>query len=389
MIINCYNKRKIITGCAKNLQTKYNNSRERVRPHKLTRRKPKLYGIFIIFFMLSWAAIAGIAFSYYTKTPLKFWDGLLPIPDGNTISVTISSGMTALQAARAFEIQGALESGSPSQLARWLAKFGIDKKIRAGNYSVVPSDPWNLARQLKTAKPALLKLQILPGLDIFALTENLETQDSRFNITNFTRALLNDSNYPDEMQDLIKSITDDEYTRIAFLEPETYLLVERTPDEAVQAASLAWWKLRGDLIKAKKLDSSQLVDAAIIASMIEREVLHDSECPTVAGVINNRIKSNMALQIDATVVYAWRLAGRKVTRVLNKDLEIDSPYNTYKISGLPPKPICIPGAAAWGAALEPEVNDYYYYVANKNGYHYFSKSFREHQQNIRLVRSEK
>ncbi len=123
--------------------------------------------------------------------------------------------------------------------------------------------------------------------------------------------------------------------------------------------------------------------------MIEREVLHDSECPTVAGVINNRIKSNMALQIDATVVYAWRLAGRKVTRVLNKDLEIDSPYNTYKISGLPPKPICIPGTAAWGAALEPEVNDYYYYVANKSGYHYFSKTFKEHQRNIKLARSEK
>ncbi len=253
----------------------------------------------------------------------------------------------------------------------------------------MPSDPWNLARQLKTAKPALLKLQILPGLDIFALVENLETQDSRFNNATFTRALLNDSNYPEEMQDLIKSITDDEYTRLAFLEPETYLLVERTPDEAVQTASLAWWKLRGDLIKAKKLNSSQLVDAAIIASMIEREVLHDSECPTVAGVINNRIKSNMALQIDATVVYAWRLAGRKVTRVLNKDLEIDSPYNTYKISGLPPKPICIPGTAAWGAALEPEVNDYYYYVANKSGYHYFSKTFKEHQRNIKLARSEK
>ena len=84
--------------------TKYNNSRDRVRPHKLTRRKPKLFGVFIIFFMLSWAAIAGIAFSYYTKTPLKFWDGLLPIPEGNTITVTVSSGMTALQAARAFEI---------------------------------------------------------------------------------------------------------------------------------------------------------------------------------------------------------------------------------------------------------------------------------------------
>ncbi|MBQ7578735.1 MAG: endolytic transglycosylase MltG [Synergistaceae bacterium] len=363
---------------------------QKIKSHnQRKRRKPKLLGISLIFFLLLWAVIAGAVFSYYYKVPANFWEGIIPLPDGDTVSVTISSGMTALQAARAFEIQGALSSGSPSQLARWLAKFGIDKKIRAGHYSVVPSDPWNLARQLRIIKPALLKLQILPGLDIFALAENLEDQDSKFNMTNFTRALLTDSNYPDEMQELIKSIPDDEYTRLAFLEPETYMLINRTPDEAVQAASTAWWRQRGDLINAKKLTSSQLVDAAIIASMIEREVLHDSECRTVSGVINNRIKSNMALQIDATVVYAWRLAGRKVTRVLNKDLEIDSPYNTYKISGLPPKPICIPGSAAWGAALEPEENNYYYYVARKDGYHYFSKTFNEHRRNIKLARSEK
>ena len=122
--------------------------------------------------------------------------------------------------------------------------------------------------------------------------------------------------------------------------------------------------------------------------MIEREVLRDSECRVVSGVIKNRLAKNMLLQIDATVVYAWKLAGRKVTRVLNKDLEIESPYNTYMNAGLPPRPICVPGSAAWDGAFEPEDNDYYYYVARKNGYHYFSKTYKEHVRNIKLARSE-
>ena len=97
----------------------------------------------------------------------------------------------------------------------------------------------------------------------------------------------------------------------------------------------------------------------------------------------------MLLQIDATVVYAWRLKGRKLTRVLNKDLEIESPYNTYKHSGLPPRPICVPGVEAWGAALDPEFNNYLYYVAGKDGYHYFAKTYKEHVANIKQVRTAK
>ena len=101
------------------------------------------------------------------------------------------------------------------------------------------------------------------------------------------------------------------------------------------------------------------------------------------------LAKGMKLQIDATVVYAWRLKGRKVTRVLNSDLTVQSPYNTYNITGLPPHPICIPGLAAWAAAIDPEKNDYYYYVAGKNGYHYFAKTYSEHLRNIKKARAEK
>ena len=165
------------------------------------------------------------------------------------------------------------------------------------------------------------------------------------------------------------------------------MLINRNSDELINASASAWWSHWGEFIKSHKLTAEDLQKASIIASMIEREVLHDTECRTVSGIIQNRLKKNMLLQIDATVVYAWRLKGRKLTRVLNKDLEINSPYNTYKNPGLPPAPICLPGGASWEASLNPEYNEYFYYVAGRDGYHYFAKTYSEHLQNIKQVRS--
>lgn len=368
-----------------NLQHK-NSKNIRLRRKKQTRKI--LFTSTIIILLFFSAIIAGII-SYYYKTPSDFWEGLIPMPEGNKVGVLIEPGMTASQAARTFEVYGALNRGSPAQLARWMVKFGIDKRIQAGHYSVVPSDPWNLARQLRTTKPALLKAQILPGLDIFALIDSLESQDRKLNRENISRALLNSRNYPHRLLELLKDLPEDEYTRSAFLMPETYMLVDRTADELVTVASSAWWNTWGELITQHNLTSKDIQDASIIASMVEREVLHDSEAQRVAGVIHNRLRLNMLLQIDATVVYAWRLKGRKLTRVLNRDLEVDSPYNTYRIQGLPPRPICVPGVQAWAAAFDPEDNDYLYYVADKNGFHQFSKTYNEHVKNIRQIRSDR
>ena len=353
-----------------------------------TRRKRRrfIFSGILLFLLIFILSAAGYS-SYHLKVPEAFWEYIIPIPEGETVSVVIEQGMTAAQAARQFEVHGALERGRPSELAKWMVKFGLDRKIRAGHYSVVPSDPWNIARQLRTLKPALLKMQVLPGLDIFALIDSLESQDKKVNREAVSQALMNNKNYPAPLLEIFKGLPEDEYTRAAFLMPETYMLVERTADEIVSRASSAWWNHWGDFLSEHKLTSADIQEASIVASMVEREVLHDSESRTVSGVIHNRMRNNMLLQIDATVVYAWRLKGRKLTRVLNKDLEVDSPYNTYKYHGLPPRPICVPGVEAWGAALDPEFNNYLYYVADKDGYHHFAKTYKEHLANIRHIRS--
>jgi UPF0755 protein len=126
----------------------------------------------------------------------------------------------------------------------------------------------------------------------------------------------------------------------------------------------------------------QLYDKLIMASLIERETRVDEERSLVAGVIQNRLDDGMALQIDATIVYA--LGGGPRDIVLLEDLEVDSPYNTYQIEGLPPTPISGVGTAAFRAAFEPAETEFLFYVLAPecDGTHVFAETFEEHQANV-------
>jgi len=128
--------------------------------------------------------------------------------------------------------------------------------------------------------------------------------------------------------------------------------------------------------RAKELELS-VNEIVTIASLIEREARVEKERPVISSVIHNRLKTGMLLQIDATVQY---LLPEQKARLLYKDLEVDSPYNTYKYSGLPPTAIAAPGLSCIKAALYPEETEWYYYrtKASGNGEHWFSKTFNEH-----------
>lgn len=123
----------------------------------------------------------------------------------------------------------------------------------------------------------------------------------------------------------------------------------------------------------------------VVASLIERETQVDAERPTVAGVIANRLADGMRLQIDATVLYA---RGEHTARVLTEDTEIDSPYNTYAVEGLPPTPISGVGSAALEAAYDPEDVSYFFYVLDPacDGSHRFADTIDEHNVNVEAFR---
>jgi UPF0755 protein len=124
--------------------------------------------------------------------------------------------------------------------------------------------------------------------------------------------------------------------------------------------------------------------AIIVASMIEREAKVPQDRPLISAVIRNRLERKMPLQIDATVLYAL---GYHKSKVLNRDLAVGSPYNTYRRIGLPPGPICSPGLDSIKAALRPAHKDYLYYVARPDGSHIFSRTLAEHQSAIRRARA--
>lgn len=127
-------------------------------------------------------------------------------------------------------------------------------------------------------------------------------------------------------------------------------------------------------------------EVSILASIVESETIKADELKTVAGLYVNRLQKNIPLQTDPTIKYA--LGDYSIKRVLNKDLQIDSPYNTYKYAGLPPGPICFPAITSIDAVLNFEDHDYIYMCAKEDfsGYHSFAKTLRQHNRNAEKYR---
>jgi UPF0755 protein len=135
-------------------------------------------------------------------------------------------------------------------------------------------------------------------------------------------------------------------------------------------------------------------EAVVLASIVEKETGIATERARIAGLFYNRMKINMPLQSDPTVVYVItnHLGSMEGKPLFSKDLEVASPFNTYKNVGLPPSPIANPGRASIDAVLHPEKNDYLYFVANGTGGHVFAKDLKEHNKNVtawRKIKKEK
>ena len=171
-----------------------------------------------------------------------------------------------------------------------------------------------------------------------------------------------------------------------YLFPETYRFSATTRPEKVAQVMLDTFTREFYEPHRADIDRSghSLHEIVTIASLIEREAEIPADRAKIAGVIENRLKMRMRLQIDATVLYAL---GHHKNRVLYADLETPSPYNTYKHAGLPPGPIASPGEACLEAALAPERHDYLYYVAGPGGAHIFSRTEAEHLRVVARLRA--
>jgi UPF0755 protein len=126
------------------------------------------------------------------------------------------------------------------------------------------------------------------------------------------------------------------------------------------------------------IDQSSLQKQVILASIIEKEAVIDSDRPLIASVFLNRLSNHMKLESCATVIYIFKTKGIKKQRVYFKDLKIDSPFNTYTNFGLPPSPISNPGKQSLDAAFHPAQTPYLFFVYEGNGKHIFSRTYKEH-----------
>jgi UPF0755 protein len=175
-----------------------------------------------------------------------------------------------------------------------------------------------------------------------------------------------------------------------FLFPSTYEFTRHTTCAQIARRMTGdfravWERLVPDS-STKFPDGLTLIQVVTLASLVERETPKPEERPLVAGVFYNRLRRRELLQCDPTVQYALLLDGRPERSVQSRDLHFESPYNTYRVRGLPPGPIANPGEASLRAALAPAQTDYLYFVANVQGGHFFSKTLAEHNRNVARYR---
>jgi len=172
-----------------------------------------------------------------------------------------------------------------------------------------------------------------------------------------------------------------------YLFPDTYVFPDGTTPRAAVHMMVARfqqvWQPEWDA-QLQKLAMSRN-DVMALAAIVEKEARLPEERPVIAAVYMNRVKAGIPLQADPTVQYAL---GHHVARVLYKDLEVDSPYNTYRHKGLPPGPIASPGKPSILAALYPANVPYRFFVAHPDGHHEFTNDFRQHTVAVRGARRE-
>lgn len=254
----------------------------------------------------------------------------------------------------------------------------LDNKLKAGNFMLSRSQTLEeIVKVIVEGKESHLTFTIPEGYTLKEMGQLLEKQGLVASQGEWMKAI----SIPYEYS-FLNDIPQDRPNRLeGFLFPDTYNITETTNAEDIVSMMLGqfarlWEEEYAALAENQELSALEVVT---IASLIEREAAVPEERETISGVIDNRLRINMPLQIDATVLYSLKEHKEIVT---NADLKIDSPYNTYKHVGLPPGPIAAPGKDSIKAALNPEKHSYFYYVSRGDGTHEFTKNFNEHLQAI-------
>jgi UPF0755 protein len=312
--------------------------------------------------VLAIGAVAGWAYLALNR-PYAAWEG-------SGVDVVVPNGISAGETFGRLADAGVI--GHPRLLARWLALRGGGEAIHAGEYRFDhPASALVVLGRLERGDVLLHAITLPEGLDLLEISKRLAREGFCER-----EALLAAFRDPAPILDLDPQATDLE----GYLFPETYHFPRGVSAETIARTMVERFhsEVGGDYSRRAKKVGLSLREAVTLASMIERETSLPGERGTISRVFHNRLERRMRLQCDPTVIYALRREGRKVGRLTYRDLEFDSPWNTYVNYGLPPGPIANPGKASLDAAVHPDEGRELYFVAAPEGGHRFSTSLDAH-----------
>jgi len=326
-----------------------------------------LYGLLYFFSLI--IIIVGGAYLYYTT--------LTTTDNKQEITIDIPKGYNSDKIANLLKEKGVINSTTYFKIE--VMRTGSSSKFKSGRYLVPPKQNVDeLITRIALGdhlKLSTIKVTIPEGFTLEQIANRLESKK----LVN-KEEFLNVAYQWNGDEWFLKDIPIDKHRLDGFLFPETYEFYEGTTSNEIITTMLTQFdkvfSKYKDKISQQKLSTREIVT---LASLIEKEAKYDEDRTKISSVIYNRLKTDMLLQIDATVLTA---VGHK-EKVTYEDLKVDSPYNTYKYKGLTPSPIASPGEKSIDAAFHPAETSYIYYVVDKKtGLHRFSKTLDEHNKNI-------
>lgn len=337
------------------------------RKSRRTPRKTKKSSMRLIkklIYLAILCAVAGMAaFTYWAKNPIM--ESGEPIPF--TVQPGSGVGLASQQIAKAgVPVQPFLFS----MLARLTQNAG---KIKAGSYELKPgTTPRQLVDQLVRGEFAQESLTIIEGWTFKQMRAAIAASKCLKHDT----AKLSD-------QELMAKISTEYKSPEGLFFPDTYLFAKNSSDLQIykQAHALLLDRLKQAWEKRDaSLPYKTPYEALIMASIVEKETGQKSERAMIAGVFVNRLRQGMMLQTDPTVIYG--MGDSYAGNIRKKDLETDTPYNTYTRVGLPPTPISLPGVHSLAAALGPAKTDALYFVSRGDGSSKFSDNLPDHNKAV-------